>query len=294
MVIKKIPKAKVLEWMAGCRTKGDFDLKEGHLLQTNKKEMVAFRQMSKVFSNGTVALDQFDLTIGEGEFLTFLGPSGCGKSTALRMTAGLAEASSGEVKVFNKDPKETIRNTNDIAFVFQEPNLLPWRKVIDNVVLPLELRGTSKKEAKAEACRVLEMVGLKDYATSYPRELSGGMKMRVSIARALAAKPKLLLMDEPFAALDEMTRQSLQLELLEIWEKEKTTILFVTHNVFEAVYLSTRIAVMSAGPGRLSSVIDVNLPYPRHAISRTDQEFSAYVKKASDQLENSLEKRGIG
>ncbi|MFZ4452592.1 ABC transporter ATP-binding protein [Salibacterium aidingense] len=263
-------------------------------MQTNKKEMVAFRQMSKVFSNGTVALDQFDLTIGEGEFLTFLGPSGCGKSTALRMTAGLAEASSGEVKVFNKDPKETIRNTNDIAFVFQEPNLLPWRKVIDNVVLPLELRGTSKKEAKAEACRVLEMVGLKDYATSYPRELSGGMKMRVSIARALAAKPKLLLMDEPFAALDEMTRQSLQLELLEIWEKEKTTILFVTHNVFEAVYLSTRIAVMSAGPGRLSSVIDVNLPYPRHAISRTDQEFSAYVKKASDQLENSLEKRGIG
>ncbi|RSL32390.1 ABC transporter ATP-binding protein [Salibacterium salarium] len=263
-------------------------------MPTTENDIVAFRHVSKIFNNGTVALDDFDLGIKEGEFITFLGPSGCGKSTALRMAAGLGEASSGEVTVFDNPPIETIRDTNDIAFVFQEPNLLPWRRVLDNVVLPLELRGTAKKEAKEEAKRVLEMVGLKDYIQSYPRELSGGMKMRVSIARALAAKPKLLLMDEPFAALDEMTRQSLQLELLQIWEQEKSTILFVTHNVFEAVFLSSRIAIMSAGPGRLSSIIDVDLPYPRGSISRTDQEFSAFVKKASEQLESSLDKKEIG
>ncbi|MFD2706143.1 ABC transporter ATP-binding protein [Salibacterium lacus] len=261
------------------------------MMETKAGESVTFSQLSKVFQNGTAALDRLDLTIEEGEFITFLGPSGCGKSTALRMAAGLEEPSMGGVKVFDRSPEETIQNTNDIAFVFQEPNLLPWRKVLDNVILPLELRGVPKKEAREEAARVLDMVGLKKYMKVYPRELSGGMKMRVSIARALAAKPKLLLMDEPFAALDEMTRQRLQLELLEIWEKEKTTILFVTHNVFEAVYLSTTIAVMSAGPGRLSSVINVDLPRPRHSITRTDELFSAYVKKASDQLENSLDER---
>ncbi|SFL46234.1 ABC transporter ATP-binding protein [Salibacterium qingdaonense] len=260
-------------------------------METEKQQAIAFSQLSKVFQNGTAALDRLNLTIEEGEFITFLGPSGCGKSTALRMAAGLEEPSTGAVNVFGRSPKDTIENTNDIAFVFQEPNLLPWRKVLDNVILPLELRGISKKEAREEGLRVLDMVGLKKYAKVFPRELSGGMKMRVSIARALAAKPKLLLMDEPFAALDEMTRQRLQLELLEIWEKEKTTILFVTHNVFEAVYLSTTIAVMSAGPGRLSSVIQVDLPRPRQSISRTDELFSAYVKKASDQLEDSLDER---
>ena len=255
------------------------------------KEVVTFQNVSKIYNNGTVALKNFDLTIHEGEFISFLGPSGCGKSTALRMSAGLGDATAGDVLVFDKSPLEMLKDSNDIAFVFQDANLLPWRTVLDNVLLPLELRGGNKRDKKAEALRVLEMVGLKDHVKSYPRELSGGMKMRVSIARALASKPKLLLMDEPFAALDEMTRNSLQLELLEIWQKEKTTILFVTHNVYEAVFLSTRIAVMSARPGRLSSLIDVKLPYPRTLNLRTSREFSDYVDLASERLENSSEQK---
>ncbi|TWI54530.1 ABC transporter ATP-binding protein [Halalkalibacter nanhaiisediminis] len=259
----------------------------------SEQEIVTFRQVHKIYNNGTVALSNFNLTIKEGEFISFLGPSGCGKSTALRMIAGLGEPTKGELKVYQKSPKEMISETNDIAFVFQDSNLLPWRSVLDNVMLPLELRGISKRKRKEEAMRVLEMVGLKDYLKAYPRELSGGMKMRVSIARALAAKPKLLLMDEPFAALDEMTRQGLQLELLDIWKKEKTTILFVTHNVFEAVFLSSKIAVMSARPGRLSSVIDVNLPYPRETSSLTSREFGSMVEFTSEELEKSSERKEL-
>ena len=250
-----------------------------------QKEVVSFKGVDKIYNTGTVALSQFDLSVSEGEFISFLGPSGCGKSTALRMVAGLGEATDGKVEVYGQSPKDLIRNTNDIAYVFQDSNLLPWRTVLDNVLLPLELRGSDKYKRKENALRVLEMVGLKDYLKSYPRQLSGGMKMRVSIARALAAKPKLLLMDEPFAALDEMTRQSLQMDLLDIWKKEHTTILFVTHNVYEAVYLSSKIAVMSARPGRLSSLIDVNLPYPRE---RIDAKFTEYVDLASKSLEHSL------
>lgn len=255
-----------------------------------QKEVVSFKGVDKIYNTGTVALSQFNLSIREGEFISFLGPSGCGKSTALRMVAGLGEATGGEVEVYGQNPKDLIRNTNDIAYVFQDSNLLPWRTVLDNVLLPLELRGSDKKTRKEIALRVLEMVGLKDYLKSYPRQLSGGMKMRVSIARALAAKPKLLLMDEPFAALDEMTRQSLQMDLLDIWKKEHTTILFVTHNVYEAVYLSSKIAVMSARPGRLSSLIDVNLPYPRERIDAT---FTEYVDLASQSLEHSLNRREL-
>jgi NitT/TauT family transport system ATP-binding protein len=206
------------------------------------------------------------------------------------MVAGLGEATEGKVEVFGQNPKEVIKNTNDVAFVFQDANLLPWRTVLENVMLPLELRGSDKKSRKEDAIKVLEMVGLKDHIKSYPRQLSGGMRMRVSIARALAAKPKLLLMDEPFAALDEITRQTLQTELLEIWKREKMTILFVTHNVFEAVYLSTRIAVLSARPGRLSSIIDVDLPYPRE---RTDERFTEYVDISSQSLENSSTRREL-
>ncbi|WP_066047732.1 ABC transporter ATP-binding protein [Robertmurraya korlensis] len=256
-----------------------------------QKEVVSFKGVDKIYNTGTVALSQLDLSIHEGEFISFLGPSGCGKSTALRMVAGLGEATKGKVEVFGQNPKELIRNSNDIAYVFQDSNLLPWRTVLDNVVLPLELRGSNKNTRKEIAMRVLEMVGLKDYLKSYPRQLSGGMKMRVSIARALAAKPKLLLMDEPFAALDEMTRQSLQMDLLDIWKKERTTILFVTHNVYEAVYLSSQIAVMSARPGRLSSLIDVDLPYPRDRVTST---FTEYVDLASQSLEYSLNRKELG
>jgi len=263
-------------------------------LSTNPNEVVSFQGVSKVYNTGTIALSQFDLTITEGEFISFLGPSGCGKSTALRMVAGLSEATSGHVQVFGKTPKEIIQKTNDIAFVFQDANLLPWRTVLDNVLLPLELRGSTKKSHKEYAIEVLEMVGLKDYLDAYPRELSGGMKMRVSIARALAAKPKMLLMDEPFAALDEITRQTLQIDLLNIWQKEKATILFVTHNVYEAVFLSSRIAVMSSRPGKLSSIINVNLPFPRKLQVRTDKTFTDYVDMAAHSLENSSIRRELG
>jgi NitT/TauT family transport system ATP-binding protein len=256
-----------------------------------QNEVVSFKHVDKVYNTGTIALSQFDLSIQKGEFVSFLGPSGCGKSTALRMVAGLGEATGGKVKVFNQHPKDVIKNTNDIAFVFQDANLLPWRTVLDNVLLPLELRGSNKAERKEFAIRVLEMVGLKDYLKAYPRQLSGGMKMRVSIARALAAKPKMLLMDEPFAALDEMTRQTLQTDLLDIWKRENTTILFVTHNVYEAVYLSSRIAVMSARPGRLSTLIDVGLPYPR---DRVNSEFTEYVDIASQSLEHSMGRKELG
>ncbi|ASV66973.1 MULTISPECIES: ABC transporter ATP-binding protein [Cytobacillus] len=254
-------------------------------MEVVKEEVVSFQHVDKVYQSGTVALSQFDLSIADGEFISFLGPSGCGKSTALRMVAGLGEATNGRVKVFNQSPKDVIKHSNDIAYVFQEANLLPWRTVLDNVLLPLEIRGINKEKRKECAVEVLEMVGLKDYLHAYPRQLSGGMKMRVSIARALAAKPKLLLMDEPFAALDEMTRQTLQMDLLQIWQKEKATILFVTHNVYEAVYLSSKIAVMSARPGRLVTMIDVDLPYPRN---RVNNQFNAYVDKAAKSLEHSM------
>ncbi|WP_019155087.1 ABC transporter ATP-binding protein [Robertmurraya massiliosenegalensis] len=254
-------------------------------------EVVSFQQVDKVYTTGTVALSQLDLSIQEGELISFLGPSGCGKSTALRMVAGLGDATKGKIEVFGQNPKEVIQKTNDLAFVFQDANLLPWRTVLDNVLLPLELRGSDKDSRMENAVNVLEMVGLKDHLKSYPRQLSGGMKMRVSIARALAAKPKMLLMDEPFAALDEMTRQTLQGDLLNIWEKENMTILFVTHNVYEAVYLSSRIAVMSARPGRLSTFIDVELPNPRE---RTNRRFTEYVELASRSLEHSIGRRELG
>lgn len=262
----------------------------GIVLVAIQNEVVSFQHVDKVYNTGTVALNQLNLSINEGEFISFLGPSGCGKSTALRMVAGLGEATSGKVEVFGQNPKDVIRNSNDIAFVFQDANLLPWRTVLDNVLLPLELRGSDKKSRKESAIKVLEMVGLKDYLKSYPRQLSGGMKMRVSIARALAAKPKMLLMDEPFAALDEMTRQTLQMDLLDIWKRENTTILFVTHNVYEAVFLSSRIAVMSARPGRLSSVIDVDLAYPRE---RINSRFTGYVDIASQSLEHSMGRKEL-
>lgn len=263
-------------------------------MNVHSNEVVSFQSVDKIYNTGTVALSKFDFSINQGEFISFLGPSGCGKSTALRMVAGLGEASSGSVKVFGKSPQEIIKHTNDLAFVFQDANLLPWRTVLDNVLLPLELRGTDRKSRIEDAMKVLEMVGLKDHINSFPRQLSGGMKMRVSIARALAAKPKMLLMDEPFAALDEITRQTLQMELLDIWKKENTTILFVTHNVYEAVFLSSRIAVMSSRPGRLSSVIDVDLPHPRNLDLRTNHKFNEYVDLASRSLENSSLQKELG
>lgn len=249
-------------------------------------EWVKMERLSKVYPNGTVAVQGVDLSIREGEFLSFVGPSGCGKSTIFKMITGLSGHTDGVLEVMGTSPNQA-RKQNDTAFVFQDHTLLPWSSIIDNVMLPLALHGVPRKERKEEAMRVLELVGLKDYAKAMPRQLSGGMKMRASIARALVSKPKLLLMDEPFGALDEITRQTLQLELLEIWRQDpKMTVLFVTHNVFEAVFLSTRIAVMTPRPGKVAEVVEVPVPFPRDETFRTTPEFGAIVRAVSEALKH--------
>src|SRR3954470_12196893 len=213
---------------------------------------VSLRAIRKSFANGVEALDGLDVNIWPREFVSFLGPSGCGKSTALRIIAGLSEPTSGSVlwpSIQDKPP--TTRARSEIGFVFQEPTLMPWSTVARNVRLPLDLQGEAVMEADARAKAALAHVGLDQFADAYPRELSGGMKMRASIARALVAEPKLLLMDEPFAALDEITRFRLNNDLLGLWEALGKTVVFVTHSVFESVYLSQRIVVMTPPPGRV-------------------------------------------
>ncbi|WP_174269855.1 ABC transporter ATP-binding protein [Bacillus methanolicus] len=248
--------------------------------------VVKMDHVSKTYQNGNIAVSNINLTIREGEFLSFVGPSGCGKSTIFKMISGLVEPSKGSIEIFGAPPKKFRENSTDIAFVFQDSTLLPWRKVIDNVMLPLEIRGMPKKVCVEKAYQVLELVGLKNYINVLPRHLSGGMKMRVSIARALISKPKLLLMDEPFGALDEITRQNLQYELLNIWKKHRMTVLFITHNVFEAVYLSTKIAVMTPSPGKIASLVDVPFSYSREDEFRNTHEFSDLVAKVSNRLKH--------
>ncbi|MHA6532098.1 ABC transporter ATP-binding protein [Paenibacillus sp. BAC0078] len=251
-----------------------------------RKERVAMEQVSKVYPNGTIAVQDVNLSISEGEFLCFVGPSGCGKSTIFKMITGLSGPTGGVLEVMGVSPKQA-RKQSDTAFVFQDHTLLPWSSVIDNVTLPLAIRGVPRKQRQLEAEHVLELVGLKDYTKAMPRQLSGGMKMRASIARALISKPKLLLMDEPFGALDEITRQTLQLELLDLWSQDKEmTVLFVTHNVFEAVFLSTRVAVMTPRPGKVAAVIDVPVPFPRTEAFRTTPEFGQLVRSVSDALQH--------
>lgn len=248
--------------------------------------LVSMQNIGKVYPNGTIAVQNVNLQAGEGEFLCFVGPSGCGKSTIFNMIAGLTNRTSGELAVLETTPKEA-RKQNEIAFVFQEHTLLPWSKLIDNVTMPLTLRGVPKKERIREGERVLELVGLKDYMKVLPRQLSGGMKMRVSIARALISRPKLLLMDEPFGALDEITRQSLQDELLNIWcNDRKMTVLFITHNVFEAVFLSTRVVVMTPRPGKVADIIDIEAPFPRTDDFRSSPEFGSYVQAVGESLKH--------
>lgn len=250
------------------------------------KLLVRMDHLGKVYGNGTIALQDVNLHISEGEFLSFVGPSGCGKSTIFKMIAGLGAPTGGTLDIMGMTPKEA-RKQSEIAFVFQDHTLLPWCSVQDNVMLPLELRGVPKKTQREEAARVLELVGLKDYMKALPRQLSGGMKMRVSIARALVSRPKLLLMDEPFGALDEITRQTLQDELLNIWQQDqKMTVLFVTHNVFEAVFLSTRVIVMTPRPGKVSATIEIPEPFPRDETFRTTNRFSELVRYVSGALKH--------
>jgi len=253
--------------------------------------LVSLRGVSKIFSNGTVALQNMSLDVGEHEFVSLLGPSGCGKSTALRIIAGLGEPSSGSVDWPRAEYDAAGKPRPEIGFVFQEPTLMPWATVASNVWLPLRLRGVSRAAAAKEVMEALRMVGLDQFADAYPRELSGGMKMRVSIARALVTRPKLLLMDEPFAALDEITRFKLNNDLLHLWEKFGWTVIFVTHSVFESVYLSERIVVMAARPGRVFREMTIDAPYPREEEFRTSALYNDNCRRVSDALHEAMGER---
>jgi NitT/TauT family transport system ATP-binding protein len=245
--------------------------------------LLALQNVGKTFRNGVKALDHFTLDVRPGEFLTLLGPSGCGKSTALRLIAGLTPPTTGTIEW-----PAGVQPRSDIGFVFQEPTLMPWTTVQENVRLPLKLAGTPKDAAMPRVREAIERVGLAEFAASYPRELSGGMRMRVSLARALVTQPKLLLMDEPFAALDEITRFRLNDDLLGLWQALGTTIVFVTHSVFESVYLSRRIVVMTPRPGRIASEITVDAPYPRSAGFRTSAEYARFCRLTSDALARAM------
>ncbi|RWE56350.1 ABC transporter ATP-binding protein [Mesorhizobium sp.] len=242
--------------------------------------LLALRGVGKVFSNGVTALSDVDLTIRDGDFLSLLGPSGCGKSTALRLIAGLAAPTSG---VLDWRGSSSVDRSN-IGFVFQEPTLLPWADVFDNVWLPLRLKGVSRAKAAPVVMEMLARVHLTGFENAVPRELSGGMKMRVSIARAMVTKPRVLLMDEPFAALDEITRFKLNNDLLELWQDERFTVVFVTHSVFESVFLSNRVVVMAARPGRVFKELVIDAPYPRNEAFRTSPDYAALCRQASDVL----------
>jgi NitT/TauT family transport system ATP-binding protein len=238
--------------------------------------------VGKTFATGTVALDGLDLAIGEHELLSLLGPSGCGKSTALRLIAGLGAPTAGHIEW------PAGEGLGDVGFVFQEPTLMPWATVQDNVWLPLRLQGQSRRAAEERIMATLAMVGLEEFRDAYPRELSGGMKMRVSIARALVTRPKLLLMDEPFAALDEITRFKLNDDLLRLWATQRWTVVFVTHSVFESVYLSSRIVVMAARPGRAFAELSVDAPYPRDADFRTSPTYHRCCRAVSEELQRAM------
>lgn len=244
---------------------------------------LVLRSVGKTFANQTVALKDMNLTIRQGDFVSLLGPSGCGKSTALRIIAGLLSPTSGLL-----DWRGPKMGKTDLGFVFQEPTLMPWASVFDNVWLPLRLQGVSRKDASERVLGVLSQVGLSGFENSVPRELSGGMKMRVSIARGLVAKPRLLLMDEPFAALDEITRFQLNNDLLKLWQREGFTVVFVTHSVFESVFLSNRIVVMAARPGRIFEEMTVDEPYPRDESYRTSVHYAELTREASALLAKAM------
>lgn len=241
----------------------------------NLPTAIALQQVNKVYANGTVALQDLDLTIGESEFVSLLGPSGCGKSTVLKLIAGLGKLSSGRIHWAGD------RTRQKLAFVFQDAALMPWATVQDNIRLPLKLAGLSKRATDRAIEEAIDLVHLHGFEKAYPRELSGGMKMRVSIARSLVTKPHVLLMDEPFGALDEMTRHQLNSDLLELWNEMRWTVIFVTHSIYEAVYLSNRIVVMAARPGRVVTEVDINATYPRPPEFRNSTLYSTYCRDVS-------------
>jgi NitT/TauT family transport system ATP-binding protein len=243
---------------------------------------VSLRGVTKAYRNGVMALGPLDLDVRRGEFVSLLGPSGCGKSTALRLIAGLAAPTQGSVEVPHRAAEARAGRT--IGFVFQEPTLMPWTSVRENVRLPLKLARVAQAESEALVAEALSHVGLADFAGSYPRELSGGMKMRVSLARALVTDPDILLMDEPFAALDEITRFRLNNDLLALWRSLRKTVIFVTHSVFESVYLSQRVVVMTQRPGRIGAEIQIETSEARTEEFRTSAGYVEYCRKVSGAL----------
>jgi NitT/TauT family transport system ATP-binding protein len=244
------------------------------------RPVISLRNVGKTFAGDVRALDGVDLDVRNGEFVSLLGPSGCGKSTALRIIAGLSTASEGVV--------EWPNGMGKMGFVFQEPTLMPWASVASNVRLPFTLAGAEETLSREAVAQVLERVGLADFAGAYPRELSGGMKMRASIARAVVTEPQLLLMDEPFAALDEITRFKLNNDLLAVWQDLRRTVIFVTHSVFESVYLSQRIVVMTPRPGRIFTQIAIDAPYPRDERFRTSAEYAALCRQVAEALAKAM------
>jgi NitT/TauT family transport system ATP-binding protein len=238
----------------------------------------------KVFANGARGLAPIDLSIADGEFLTLIGPSGCGKSTLLKLIANLIEPSDGRLLWWRGDFGQVGQEGRRFAFVFQEPTLMPWARVDANVRLPLELADVPSAKSASVVADAIERVGLTNFARHYPRQLSGGMKMRVSIARALATNPNLLLMDEPFGALDEFTRNKLDADLVRLWWERKLTTVFVTHSIYEAVFLSTRIIVMAANPGRIFRTMTIDQPQPRDEGFRDSAKFAAYCRELSTWL----------
>lgn len=243
---------------------------------------VSLRGVTKRYDSGVMALGPLDLDVRRGEFVSLLGPSGCGKSTALRLIAGLNAPTSGTVHVSNRSAEARARRS--IGFVFQEPTLMPWASVRDNVRLPLKLAGAPATEANARIDQALAQVGLAEFADAFPRELSGGMKMRVSLARALVTDPDILLMDEPFAALDEITRFRLNNDLLALWRALRKTVIFVTHSVFESVYLSQRVIVMTSRPGRIAAEFRIDASEPRAEDFRTSVDYAGYCRTVSNAL----------
>ena len=253
---------------------------------------VSLRGVTKVYDSGVAALGPLDLDVRKGEFVSLLGPSGCGKSTALRLIAGLAAPTSGTVGI--AQPAEGTGAGHSIGFVFQEPTLMPWTTVRENVRLPLKLSDAPSAEANVRVNGALAQMGLAEFADAYPRELSGGMKMRVSLARALVTDPDILLMDEPFAALDEITRFRLNDDLLTLWRNLRKTVIFVTHSVFESVYLSQRVIVMTSRPGRIGAEFGIDAASPRTEDFRTSADYAGYCRQVSAALAPSCQGRAGG
>lgn len=247
-----------------------------------RRPLLEMQGVAKVFNGTLTALQGMSLTLNEGDFLSLLGPSGCGKSTALRLIAGLMQPTQGRILWSGGQQK------GDLGVVFQEPTLMPWATVAQNVYLPFRLRGQGYATVQSRVAEALDLVGLANFHDAYPRELSGGMKMRVSIARALVTGPRLILMDEPFAALDEITRQKLNNDLLAMRDKIGCTVIFVTHSVFESVFLSDRIVVMAPRPGRVVQEIRVDAPYPRTMEFRTSTTYAAHAQVVSEALAQAM------